>query len=223
MHRLLRGVIDFGILTQEDLSQNFQRLQASGIAWTHAPDQRLYGLLGLCFTLGGRVPSGQALYDYYATLDDLESVGVIERLGIIQGTPAYTGNDYVKLLALCLEERNSMHAAMTIVEEANRRRMLVLFAETQEILQQRGVLAGLRHLQVHVQPMLEDEGLRKCPLRLTPRLLGRACARRGSGPSGRAIPWFFRRRTGAKSSNEPGQGRFSFPTSTTSKVGAVGC
>lgn len=114
LKRLLRGVIDFGKVSQESLANNFQRLRTSGIQWTQPADERIYTFVRDFFASELDMPSAKVMADFFVKLDDIEAQ---ERLKDIKGAPSHEGVNYTFVLKNLIEEQNRL-LFMGVVKES---------------------------------------------------------------------------------------------------------
>ena len=114
MKGLLRSVIDFGGVTQDNLIANFQKLIASQIEWTHPSDERVFTFLRDYFHQRLEMPSKQTVVDYFENRDDQES---IERIGYLDAVSHYSRTNYTHRLHNIIEEQNKIRA-LTVLKEA---------------------------------------------------------------------------------------------------------
>jgi replicative DNA helicase len=154
MKRLLRGVIDFGSLSQEALAYNYQRLQASGIQWVQPADERIYRFVKDFFESELDLPKATVLADFYKRSDDHEC---LERLKDIKSAPSYEGANYSYVLK-------------GLVEDQNRIRLMTLLKESQEVAQKglvveegrqkkriEGVADAISYFQQHANDLLQQD------------------------------------------------------------------
>ena len=118
MKGLLRSVIDFGGITQDNLIANFQKLTASQIEWTQPSDERVYKFLREYFHNSFEMPSKQTILDYFEGCRDQES---IERIYDFEASASYSRTNYT-------------HRLHNIIEEQNKIRALIVLKEAQEII-----------------------------------------------------------------------------------------
>jgi replicative DNA helicase len=139
MKQLLRSVIDFdGLITQENLVFNLQKLVNSRYEWQRPDDQRVYRFVIDYFQQRLEVPQSVTVIDYFERLKDVE---VIERVKDIASASAYVRTNFKYLLDTQLEEQNRVKA-------------VAILKETQEIItkgleiegeRKAGVRDGLQH------------------------------------------------------------------------------
>ncbi len=146
MKRLLRSVIDFSGITQENLILNFQKLSASGLNWGRPDDERIYQFLQQHFQAHLELPSSQTVLDYFTSANDVEATERIKDIQAAEG-PYYRSN-YNALLRNILEEQNKIRA-------------VALLKETQEIVTKGLVVdkekkAGLRDGLMHFTQRAND-------------------------------------------------------------------
>ena len=105
MKRLLRSVIDFedSKVSKDALNANFQRLQASGIAWLQPVDEKIYGYVREFFNVNFELPSRTTIQDFFTKADDIE---VTERLKDIEAAAPYLRKNYEHLLGELLEDQS---------------------------------------------------------------------------------------------------------------------
>ncbi len=113
MKGLLRSVIDYGGITQENLKANFQKLTQSRLEWPHPADKRIYTFLRSYFHQRLELPSSQTVIDHFTDLNDQESV---ERVGDHEVAPAYIRTNFTHLLHETLEEQNRVRAIHILKE-----------------------------------------------------------------------------------------------------------
>lgn len=154
MKRLLRGIIDFGSLSQEALAHNYQRLQASGIQWVQPADAKIFRFVKDFFESELDLPKATILADYYKRSEDYEC---LERLKDIKSAPSYDGANYAYVLK-------------GLVEDQNRLRLLTLFKESQEVASKglvveegrdkkrlEGVADAISYFQQHASDLLQQD------------------------------------------------------------------
>ena len=118
MKRLLRSTIDFdGTITQENLVQNFQKLNASKIEWQRPDDQRIFEYILTYFQQRLEIPNVQTVKDYFNEIGDGDTE-VEERLKDIQAAPFYIRTNYTHLLAKLHEVQNVIKA-VALLKETN--------------------------------------------------------------------------------------------------------
>lgn len=114
MKGLLRSVIDYGGITQDNLIANFQKLTQSRIEWPHPADKRIYHFLRSYFHQRLELPSKQTIIDHFEGKKDQESV---ERVSDHETTSPYSRTNFTHLLHETLEEQNRIRA-ITILKES---------------------------------------------------------------------------------------------------------
>jgi replicative DNA helicase len=115
---LLRSVIDYdGSVTQENLAQNYLKLQRGQVEWTRGDDKKIFQFVQAYFQNHLELPQSQTLLDYFGRQKDDETV---ERVKDIGALPAYIRTNFTHLLR-------------ATVEEQNRAKVITLFKEGQEI------------------------------------------------------------------------------------------
>lgn len=102
MKRLLRGIIDFGKMSDEARVANFHRLELSPVQWTQPADERIYRFTKDFFEAELDLPSAKVLADYFTRAEDYEA---IERLKDIKEAPSFDGSDYSFVLKELVEEQ----------------------------------------------------------------------------------------------------------------------
>lgn len=114
MSALLRSILDFdGGVSQENLTQNFQKLLESRLDWTRPDDKKLYEFAKGYFLSHLEMPSRETVKDYFEREKDLETV---ERLKDLERLPPYIKSNYSHLLSGTLEEQNRIKAAALFKE-----------------------------------------------------------------------------------------------------------
>lgn len=154
MKRLLRGVIDFGSLSQESLAFNYQRLLASGIQWTQPADERIYRFVKGFFEAELDLPNAKVLADFFQRAEDHEC---LERLKDVKEAPQFDGANYSFVLK-------------GLVEDQNRIRLMSLLKESQEVAQKglvieegrskkriEGVADAVSYFQQHAVDLLQQD------------------------------------------------------------------
>jgi len=114
MKGLLRSVIDYGGITQDNLIVNFQKLTQSRIEWPHPADKRIYTFLRYYFHQHLNLPSKQTIVDHFDQKKDQEC---IERVSDHEAVTPYSRTNFTHLLHETLEEQNRVRA-ITILKEA---------------------------------------------------------------------------------------------------------
>lgn len=114
MKGLLRSVIDYGGITQDNLIANFQKLTQSRIEWPHPADKRIYTFLRYYFHQHLNLPSKQTIVDHFEQKKDQEC---IERVSDHEAVTPYSRTNFTHLLHETLEEQNRVRA-ITILKEA---------------------------------------------------------------------------------------------------------
>lgn len=114
MKGLLRSVIDYGGITQDNLIANFQKLTQSRIEWPHPADKRIYTFLRYYFHQHLNLPSKQTIIDHFEQKKDQESV---ERVSDHEAVNPYSKTNFTHLLHETLEEQNRVRA-ITILKES---------------------------------------------------------------------------------------------------------
>jgi len=122
---LLKGIIDFGALSQESLAGNYQRLRSSKVEWTNPVDEKVYKFVSSFFEQELDIPSSKILTDYFERLEDYETQ---ERLKEISDATSYEGSNYSFVLKGLLEDQNRFN-------------LLTALKETQEVAQ-KGLVVG---------------------------------------------------------------------------------
>ena len=147
MKRLLRSTIDFdGTITQENLVQNFQKLNASKIEWQRPDDQRIFEYILTYFQLRLEIPNVQTVKDYFNEIGDGDTE-VEERLKDIQAAPFYIRTNYTHLLAKLHEDQNVIKAVALLKETNDIITKGLEFSEegSKEKVKKKGVKDGLVH------------------------------------------------------------------------------
>lgn len=114
MKGLLRSVIDYGGITQDNLIANFQKLTQSRIEWPHPADKRIYQFLRAYFNQRLELPSKQTIIDHFEAGKDQESV---ERVSDHETVAPYSRTNFTHLLHETLEEQNRVRA-ITVLKES---------------------------------------------------------------------------------------------------------
>jgi len=114
MKGLLRSVIDYGGITQDNLIANFQKLTQSRIEWPHPADKRIYQFLRAYFNQRLELPSKQTIIDHFEAGKDQECV---ERVSDHETVAPYSRTNFTHLLHETLEEQNRIRA-ITILKES---------------------------------------------------------------------------------------------------------
>jgi len=150
MKGLLRSVIDYGGITQENLKANFQRLTQSKLEWPHPADKRIYDFLRKYFHQRLEMPSKQTIIDHFEIKKDQEA---IERVGDHEVAPPYSRTNFTHLLHETLEEQNKIRA-ITILKEAQEiiTKGLIVEEETK-----RGLRDGVMHFARNTHRLLVYE------------------------------------------------------------------
>lgn len=157
MKRLLRSVLDFGGITQENLVQNFQKLNSTNLEWTQPPDQKIFEYTRGYFQQRLEMPSGQTVLDYFQTIGDSGDIEVIERLKDVAAAPAYIRTNYVQLLTNLMEEQSRAKAVALLKEthEIVTRGLDVL--DGKDKIRRQGVRDGLIHFAGRAHDLLLPE------------------------------------------------------------------
>jgi intein/homing endonuclease len=114
MKGLLRSVIDYGGINQDNLIANFQKLTQSHIEWPHPADKRIFQFLRGYFHQRLELPSKQTIVDHFEHQRDQEC---IERVSDHEAVSPYSRTNFTHLLHETLEEQNRVRA-ITILKES---------------------------------------------------------------------------------------------------------
>lgn len=150
MKRLLRSVIDFGDVSQENLCLNFQKLITGKIEFAHPGDRKVFEYLRAYFQNRLEMPSKQTLVDYYTKVNDHE---VLERIDDIAAAPSYIRTSYSHLLQSLLEDQNKLKA-VALLDEAKQIVTKGLIIEGEK---HHGVRAGLQHFAQSANSLITPE------------------------------------------------------------------
>lgn len=160
MKRLLRSIIDFGGVTQENLVRNFQKLNSTRLEWIQPPDQKIFDYVRSYFQQQLELPSGQTVQDYFAALGSPESGGdieTLERLKDVAVAAVYIRTNYVQLLSNLLEEQSKIKA-VGLLKETNE--IIVRGLDVQngkEKVRRQGVREGLIHFAERSHDLIMPE------------------------------------------------------------------
>lgn len=150
MKGLLRSVIDYGGITQENLIANFQKLTQSRLEWPHPADKRIYTFLRDYFHQRMELPSKQTIIDHFDARKDQEC---IERVGDHEVVAPYSRTNFIHLLHETLEEQNRVRA-ITILKESQEIITKGLIIEEETL---RGLRDGVLHFARNTHRLLVYE------------------------------------------------------------------
>lgn len=151
MKRLLRGVIDFGTVSQESLAANYQRLRSSKIQWGNPVDEKIFRFVSDFFEKELDLPSARTLVDFFKRSEDIET---LERLKDIKGAASYEGSNYSYVLKGILEDQNRFQLLTVIkeVQEVAQKGLVVGEGKTKERIQ--GVKDAILYFQKQASELI---------------------------------------------------------------------
>lgn len=151
MKSILRSVIDTdSLISQENLTLNFQRLLAAKLEWTQPADQRIFDFVQQFFGARLEIPSKQTLVDYFEAKRDQEG---LERIKDIEASPSYIRTNFAHLVSSTIEEQNKIRA-ITLLKEAQEiiTKGLVIDKEKKQ-----GLREGIMHFSSSAHGLLVTE------------------------------------------------------------------
>lgn len=155
MKRLLRSCIDFqGVITQENLVQNFQKLVQGNLEWTRPDDARLFEFLRQYFQQRLEMPSSQTVLDYFDKTGDLE---VTERIKDVEAAPWYIRTNFTHLIQTLLEDQNRIKATALLKEAHEIINKGLVIQEGREKIRKQGVKEGLVHFQTKAHELIVSD------------------------------------------------------------------
>lgn len=150
MSVLLRSVIDFDdTVSQEHLTQNFQKLWTSRVDWTRPDEKKIYEWVKQYFHLHMEMPSSHSVRDYFERERDTETT---ERIKDLEKLPAYIRTNFVHHLNNIIEEQNKIKTIALFkdgIEIASRG----LVVEKEKII---GVKAAISHVTSNAHNLLSS-------------------------------------------------------------------
>lgn len=159
MKRLLRSVIDYGGVTQENLAHNFQKLVQSSLEWTQPADQKVYEYVHSYWAQRLELPSAQTVQDYFGSIGDSGDIEVLERLKDIAAAPAYIRTNFAQLLTNLLEDQSKTKAVALLKEthEIVTRGLDIQDGKSREKIRRQGVRDGLIHFAERAHDLILPE------------------------------------------------------------------
>ena len=144
MKRLLRGIINWGGLSEEGLASNYQKLRTSKIEWIQAPDRRIYKFVGDFFSKQMALPSGRVVADFLGKIDDAEA---LDRLQEIKEATPHEGANYSFVLSEVTNDQNrqKLQSALKEAQEIAVRGLTI--GEGREKQRYEGVKDAVHYLQ----------------------------------------------------------------------------
>ena len=154
MKRLLKGVVDFGKISQESLAFNYQRLKSANIQWVHPADDRIFTFVSDFFSSELNLPSARVLVDFFGKIDDAE---VMERLKDVKGASNYEGSNYNFVLKDVVESQNKIRFMALLKEAGEVAQKGLIVGEGRDKERLEGVDAAVTYLQGHVNELLQQD------------------------------------------------------------------
>lgn len=154
--RLLRSVIDFedGRVSAENLSVNFQRLQASTLEWAQPADERIWAFVRDFFRNNLDLPTARTIDDFFKQSNDVE---VEERLKDLAATPAYAKTNFAHLLKQKVEDQNRIKMIGLLRETSEVVSKGLILQEGRDKVRIQGVKDGLLHFNRRVHELIPPE------------------------------------------------------------------
>lgn len=159
MKRLLRSVVDIGdgSITQDQLSDNFQKLYATEIEWTRPEDQRIFDYLLGFFQQRTELPSLQTVRDYFEGIGTVGDIEAVERLKDIESASWYTRSNFQHLLRTLKEEQNRTKAVALLKEAHEIITKGVEVKEGNEKVRKQGLRDALIHFSAQAVELIQSE------------------------------------------------------------------
>lgn len=154
--RLLRSVIDFedGVISPENLSVNFQRLQASTLEWAQPADEKIFTFVRDYFRNHLDLPTARTINDFFRASNDVE---VEERIKDLAATPAYAKTNFAHLLKTKIEDQNRIRMISLLRETGEVVSKGLILQEGREKVRIQGVKDGLLHFNRRVHDLIPPE------------------------------------------------------------------
>jgi len=148
---ILRSLIDFGDVEQEELVLNMRKVQNTTFQWDRKDDQRLYQFCVTFFQSHLELPSERTVRDFFRKHDNIEA---LERLQDVKADSAYTRSNFTFHLQSLLNEQHQSRA-VAYLQEA---REIILKGAKVEGEMRRGVRDGILHFVQHTNGLIVPEG-----------------------------------------------------------------
>lgn len=148
---ILRSLIDFGDLGQEELVLNMRKVQNTTFQWDRKDDQRLYQFCVTFFQSHLELPNERTVRDFFKKHDNIEA---LERLRDIRADSPYTRSNFSFHLQTLLNEQHQSRA-VAYLQEA---REIILKGAKVDGEMRRGVRDGILHFVQNTNGLIVPEG-----------------------------------------------------------------
>lgn len=151
---VLRSLIDFGDVEQEELVLNMRKLQNTTFRWDRKDDEMLFRFCETFFRSHLELPNERTVRDFFKRAENVE---VLERLRDVQAESAYTRSNFTFHLQQLLDEQHKSLAVAYLRESQE----IILKGARVDGEMRRGVRDGILHFVQQTQGLIVPEGSAK--------------------------------------------------------------
>lgn len=153
MKRILRSILDIdSTISQEHLTQNFDKLRHSSLACDRPEDEKILGFVKQYWSVRMELPSLQTVKDYFEDDTDIQ-----ERLKDVEGADRYIRTNFAHLVQQLLDRQNQHRAVMLLKEAHEIITKGLMIQEGKEKIKKMGVRDGLIHFASRANDLIVPE------------------------------------------------------------------